>query len=153
MATSPDNGFALPNQSSYWWKCCAGSIRKHKISVDGTNQWKKADMYKELCRGCTQIRTPDLTQWEQQTVECILHEGERSGVLWGTLSKAQMDFQPDVNLLKYLQQRLCLITFIINYDWSGYFCAQYHPLCRYSSFFLKNETHPLVMGQSNLHDY
>jgi len=86
-------------------------------------------MYKELCRGCTQIHTPDLTQWEQQTAECILHEGERGGVLWGTLSKAQMDFQPDVNLLKYLQQRLCLITFIINYDWSGYFCAQYTIPC------------------------
>lgn len=84
---------------------------------------RKLTCTKKFLVGVLKSTLQTSTQWEQQTAECILHEGERSGVLWGTLSKAQMDSQPDVNLLKYLQQRLCLITFIIDYDWSGYFCA------------------------------
>lgn len=76
MATSLNNGFPLPSQSCYRSKCCAGSKSKHKNTITGTVQWKKADVYKSF-RGCTKIHTGVLIQWEQQTPECILHEGKK----------------------------------------------------------------------------
>ncbi len=52
---------------------------------------RKLTCTKKFVVGVLKSTLQTSTQWEEQTAECILHEGERSGVLWGTLSKAQMD--------------------------------------------------------------
>lgn len=59
MATSPDNGFALPNQNSYRWKCCAGSKGKHKNSVDGTNLSVQANNNKNNNSTADVLPVPD----------------------------------------------------------------------------------------------